>query len=349
MAIKDKYNGEPLINWDIKIKQRDPYTVFCLESELKQDILFYKFLQYKAFDQYRYLKKYANSKGIKIIGDLPIYVSMDSSDVWTNPLSFQVNNTLTPLRVAGVPPDLFSEGGQLWGNPLYNWDYLASVDYKFFIDRIKANFKLFDFVRIDHFIGFQNYYSIEYGKKDAKEGYWVNGPGISFFNKLKETLGDLNIIAEDLGVLNDGVIKLLNDTGFTRMKVTQFAFDSREDNDFLPHNYEKNTICYTGTHDNMTTKEWFMSIPKADYNYCLRYMNYKGKNETDALIKLTLSTISKIAIIPFVDYLGLGGRYRMNTPSTTGNNWVVRYNKEYFTSSLSKRIKDMTVIYGRSR
>ncbi len=348
MALKGHHEGRPWDTWEENLRLRKPETLNYYKEHLKEDIKFYEFLQFKAYEQFFKLKAYANAKNVHFIGDMPIYVSYDSSDVWANPTYFQLDQERLPYHVAGVPPDNFSKDGQLWGNPLYDWDHLEKDEYSWWVDRVEASVKQFNMVRIDHFIGFQNYYSIPYGHKTAQKGTWKKGPGIDLFHVIKKKLGDVNIIAEDLGVITDDVRKLLKETGFPGMKLLQFAFDSREESDYIPHLYDKNVIAYTGTHDNETTATWFKKLPKADLQYCLDYINHQGVGSpVDSLIKSTLGCIADTAIIPMQDYLGLEDEGRMNIPSTTGNNWRWRMLESEITKDLLKKIKSFTLLYGR--
>lgn len=350
MALKKHHDGEPWETWEENLRLRKTETLNEYKHVLKEQILFQKFMQYKAYQQWFNLKSYANQKGISFIGDMPIYVAYDSSDVWANPQYFDLDEKRIPYHIAGVPPDNFSKDGQLWGNPLYNWDVLKQNAYNWWVDRVHSAMHMFDMVRIDHFIGFQNFYAIPYGHKTAAFGEWKKGPGYDLFKVIKERLGSVNIIAEDLGVITDDVRKLLKNTGFPGMKLLQFAFDSREESDYIPHLYEKNTIAYTGTHDNETTETWFNNLPKHDLDYCLKYINHRGSgSKVDSLIKATLGCIADTAIIPMQDYLHLGKEGRMNIPSTTGNNWRWRMLKEEQTTRLKHKIKSFTILYGRTK
>jgi 4-alpha-glucanotransferase len=350
MAIKVHHQGASWLYWEEDLRLRDPETMKKYRTMLKEDIEFYEFLQFKAYEQWSKLKTYANNKGIMIIGDMPIYVSYDSSDVWANPKYFDLDEEKLPIHVAGVPPDNFSKDGQLWGNPLYDWKTLEKEDFKWWVDRVQSSMELFDWIRIDHFIGFQNFYSVPYGEKTAKNGEWKKGPGIKIFEVIKEKLGCVNIIAEDLGVVTPEVRKLLEKTGFPGMKLLQFAFDSREESDYIPHLYHKNLIAYTGTHDNETTKTWFKNLPKKDLEYCLNYINHQGDGSpVDSLIKATMACVADTVIIPMQDYLHLGEEGRMNIPSTTGNNWKWRLLKEELSKDLRNKIKSFTILYGRDQ
>jgi len=348
MALKVYHKGDSWLTWEDDLRHRNEETLNYYKELLKDDINFYLFIQFKAYNQWFNLKRYANSKGIQFIGDMPIYVSYDSSDVWANPKYFDLDEKRLPISIAGVPPDNFSKTGQLWGNPLYNWDALEENSFEWWVDRVQSQKELFDMVRIDHFIGFQNYYSIPYGEETAENGEWRKGPGIKLFNAIKDKLGDVNIIAEDLGVITEDVRKLLKQTGFPGMKLLQFAFDSREKSNYIPHLYTKNVIAYTGTHDNETTKTWFENLPLNDLQYCYNYINHsESQNPVDSLIKATLSCIADIAIIPMQDYLSLGSEARMNIPSTTGNNWRWRMKESDLNLELLNKIKSFTLLYGR--
>ena len=268
------------------------------------------------------LKKYANAKCIKIIGDIPIYVAFDSADTWADPKLFQFDENGYPTAVAGCPPDGFSATGQLWGNPLYDWDYHKKTGYKWWIRRFRHCFELYDVVRVDHFRAFDAYYAIPYGDKTAEFGKWKKGPGYELFREIKSQLGEVDIIAEDLGFHTESVIKLVQRTGYPGMKVLQFAFDSRSDSDYLPHNYVSNTICYTGTHDNETTVGWFKGLKASDRRMALSYINRKtfesNRDLAFSFVKLAMGSVSKLCIIPMQDWLGLGDEARINTPSTLG-------------------------------
>lgn len=348
MALKSHYNGQPFNTWDHDIKVRNTNALNHYKETLKEEIRFHQFIQFKAFQQWMNLKNYANLKGIEIIGDIPIYVAYDSSDVWTHPEYFELNEAREMTHVAGVPPDGFSADGQLWGNPLYNWEYLDQHGYTFWLDRMRSQLTMYDMLRIDHFIGFEHYYAIPFGKPNAREGSWHDGPSKKLFEVIKKELGTLNIIAEDLGRITPRVIELLAYTGFPGMKLTQFAFGDEGNNATLPHGFSENTIAYTGTHDNETTKSWFKHINLKEKKHILEYLNMsKHGNICEALIRETLKSRSKIAIIPIQDYLELGDEGRMNEPSTIGKNWRYRVQYKDLTMDLQKRIAKLTKLYGR--
>ncbi len=347
MSIKHAHGGDSWLYWGDAIRLKEPQVIRNLQEQLKEEIEFHKFMQFEAGKQYQALKIYANARGISIIGDMPIYVSYDSSDVWAHPDMFDLDEKNLPNEVAGVPPDNYSSNGQLWGNPLYKWDDMKAKGYQWWIERVRHSAKLFDMIRIDHFIGFVNYFAVKYGEKTAVNGVWRKGPGDDLFDAIKSQIKGVHIIAEDLGVVTPPVRAALKRTGFPGMKLLQFAFDARESSEYLPYFYERNVIAYTGTHDNMTTKTWFKSLPKEDLSFCLKYINHTSGSRVDSLIKATLACVADTAIIPIQDYLHLGKEARMNIPSTLGGNWVWRVNKEDLTESLSTKIKSFTCLYGR--
>ena len=346
MALKDAHGGIAWFEWEKELKTREQKALSEAKETYADDILFYKMLQYLFFKQWWALKEYVNEKGIEIIGDVPIYVAGDSADVWANPAQFYLDENLDPIDVAGCPPDAFSADGQLWGNPLYNWDRHRECGFNWWIDRIKSATSLYDVVRIDHFRGFEGYYSIPYGDKTAENGQWLKGPGIELFNAVKNELGDLPIIAEDLGFLTEDVHKLLRDSGFPGMKVLEFAFDPREESNYLPYTYNSNSVVYVGTHDNNTVLGWIDELDEDTLEFCKKYID----SEDDIvwkLIKTAMASVSDTAIIQMQDYLELGSEARMNTPSVLGGNWQWRMGKNDLTDKLAKKIADITCTYGR--
>lgn len=350
MTMKNAYDGAPWLEWDEGLKKRDPHSLWLFKNDHADEIEFWEFLQFKFFEQWTALKLYANKNGIKIIGDIPIYVALDSADVWVNPDLFELDEELEPTEVAGCPPDGFSPTGQLWGNPLYNWDRHKAVDYGWWTDRIKSSAELYDIVRIDHFRGFDEYYAIPYGDKTAENGCWRKGPGIEFFRTLEKKLGRLPIIAEDLGFLTPSVRKMLRDSGFPGMKVLEFAFDPREKSDYLPYNYDKNSVVYTGTHDNDTLLGWLADIDEDSLAFCREFLDVKSTCPeiiAERLIRCALGSTADTAIIQMQDYLNLGSEARMNIPSTLGGNWEWRAEKGVFTDELAERIAGLTDTYGR--
>lgn len=351
MAIKDSKGGRSYLEWEEDIRLRKADAMVEYKNRLLDDVNFYQFLQYEFSLQWKKLKGYANKKGVQIIGDIPIYVALDSADTWAHPELFQFRKDGTPVSVAGCPPDAFSETGQLWGNPLYNWPAHKETGYAWWVSRIRSCYRWYDMVRIDHFRGFDEYYAIPYGDETAEYGRWEPGPGLELFQVLRKELGELPIIAEDLGFLTDSVRKLLKDTGFPGMKVLQFAFDSREDSDYLPYRYEKNSVVYTGTHDNTTTYSWWKEMKREDRDVAVRYLSRSGltgrKKLTWDMIALAMGSVSDLCVIPMQDFLCLPDTARINTPSTLGSNWQWRMKKGEFSEKLCEKIRQMTKLYGR--
>lgn len=348
MALKAHFGGQPFQEWDEDIKLREVAALDRYRSELAEEIRFHEFLQMLFFDQYYALKQYVNDREIEIIGDIPIYVAPDSADAWANSEVFWLDDDMNPIKVAGCPPDAFSATGQLWGNPLYDWETLERAGFKWWIDRIRQISRLYDRVRIDHFRGFEAYWAIPFGDKTAEHGEWVKGPGMALFDAVKSELGEVNIIAEDLGYLTDGVIELRDRTGYPGMKVLQFAFDSREESDYLPHNYPKNCVVYTGTHDNDTVGGWFDSAPQADVDFAMRYLDIAPRdNYIWKFIRAAWSSVADLSIAQMQDFLELSSEARMNTPSTLGGNWVWRMRQDDLTSRLCEKLRMMTKLYGR--
>ncbi len=348
MAIKDTYNGEPWDTWDEGLKMRDPHSLWLFKTAHMDEVNFWMFLQYEFFRQWDKLKKYANDNGILLIGDMPIYVAYDSAAVWVNPDLFELDKNLAPKRVAGCPPDEFSPTGQLWGNPLYDWARHKETGYDWWIMRMRAAAEIYDVVRIDHFRGFDSYYAIPYGDETAERGSWCKGPGMDLFTALEKKLGKLPVIAEDLGFMTDSVKKLLANSGYPGMKVLEFAFYSGQDSDYLPHNIGKNSVVYTGTHDNDTLVGWANSLNKADEKFCREYLHIADDdNFTWEIIRAALSSAADTAIIPMQDYLELDSTARMNTPSTLGFNWKWRVSAGACTKRLAARINKLCKLYFR--
>lgn len=346
MAIKESYNLVNFNNWDNGFISKNKSQIFDFQQKNQEQIDYFKITQYWFFKQYFNLKSYANKNGIKIIGDIPFYVAYDSADVWSNPKLFELDENLIPLNVAGVPPDFFSPDGQLWGNPLYNYAEMEKDNYKWWESRLDHCFKLYDVLRIDHFRAFDSYYSIPFGEQTAKKGKWCKGVGFSFFEKLK--LLDKSIIVEDLGDINESVRSLVKLTKFPNMKVLQFAFDSDLNNEFLPHNFGKNCVVYTGTHDNMTTKSWFKTLSiKSKLMFLKIVPNSFFKPKTQALIKFAFMSNADTVIIPLQDFLNLSNKARMNTPSTLGDNWQWRVSKKQLSNKLFQDIMKLTKRYNR--
>ncbi len=348
-ALKTRHPEKPLCEWDGPLKKREPSAIEKIRTELSNEIEFCKFCQFKFYRQWFSLKEYANEKGIKIIGDIPIYVAADSADLWADPLQFQVDTNLECKRVAGCPPDAFSDEGQLWGNPLYDWKHMKSDGYSWWKRRIAFALKIYDVVRIDHFRAFESYYSIPAGDKNAVNGRWVKGPDMSLFREIKRELGsDLPIIAEDLGFLTPAVYKLLKSSGFPGMKVLQFAFDSREESNYLPHNYINNCVVYTGTHDNDTVMGWTKTAAESDVKFARRYLHVDDKEGFNwAMMRAALASVADTCILMMPDLLGLGSEGRINTPSTLGDNWQWRIGEGCVNSWLAKILRENTELYSR--
>ncbi|KAI4447307.1 4-alpha-glucanotransferase [Eubacterium plexicaudatum ASF492] len=353
MALKDRFEGVPWNEWPEDIRLRYGYSMDYYRKELYFEIEFQQYMQFKFFEQWNALKAYANESGIRIIGDIPIYVAMDSADAWAHPELFQLDENNVPVAVAGCPPDGFSADGQLWGNPLYRWDYHRSTDYAWWISRLYFCFRMYDVLRIDHFRGFDEYYSIPYGEKSAVNGHWEKGPGIELFQRMEHHLGKHDVIAEDLGYVTDSVRKLVHDSGFPGMKVLEFAFDSRDSgsaNDYLPHNYMENCVAYTGTHDNETIAGWFTSIKKEERQIARDYLcdqHTPQKLLYRSFISLVMRSSAKTCIIPMQDYMGLDNDCRTNKPSTVGTNWRWRLTPKDLSDELQEEILAYTKRYGR--
>lgn len=347
-AIKNHFGGKGFSQWEEGIRLRTPESMEHYGELLAEEVRFYQFQQYFFRKQWMALKKYANRRKVKIIGDIPIYVAYDSADSWAHPELFQLDEKGYPTAVAGCPPDGFSATGQLWGNPLYRWDYHKETGYAWWMKRLKACFELYDVVRIDHFRGFDEYFAIPYGDTTAQRGCWQKGPGYDIMKAIKKNIGNKPIIAEDLGFLTPTVLRLVKKTGYPGMKLIQFAFDSREEGDYLPHNYPHNCVVYTGTHDNDTIVGWIQNLDKKDLANAKKYLNIHSSKELHwTFISHTLATVADTAIIPIQDYLGLGSEARINTPSVLGGNWQWRLVQGQLDEKLAKRIYELTERYGR--
>lgn len=349
MTLKNLHNDVAWEKWDKKLRFRDKTTLQKIADENKDLIEFYKFVQFLFSKQWFALKDYANEQGIKIIGDIPIYVAYDSADVWCDPVQFQLDECLIPKAVAGCPPDIFSEDGQLWGNPLYDWSYMKNDGYSWWKKRIGYAFKLYDMVRIDHFRGFEAYWSIPYGDKTAKGGKWIKGPNMSLFNEFKKEFGEnLPIIAEDLGLLTPAVVKMLKKSGFPGMKVLQFAFSADTDSDYLPHNYGNNCVVYTGTHDNDTIIGWSEDADEGDLKMAKKYLHADDSEGINwAMMRAALMSVADTCILTMQDIIGLGSDARINTPSTVGGNWVWRIDAGCINDWLADILYENTALYFR--
>lgn len=352
MVLKNHFGGKSWQDWPKEIRNHDASAIDRYSHQYRDEIEFFIFQQYMFDKQWTDLRRYANEAGVHIIGDIPIYVSLDSVEVWSHPELFALDENRTPIAVAGCPPDAFSVDGQLWGNPLYDWSYHKKTGFAWWIGRMKVLFDRFDIVRIDHFRGFDEYYSIPYDAKTAAEGHWEKGIGIELFDAMKKVFGEhAAIIAEDLGYVTDSVKQLLADTGYPGMKLIEFAFDSREGGDYIPYNYTKNCVVYTGTHDNDTLQGWYKAISEEDREYTIEYLNNRETPVEEIhwdFIRLALSTVADTCVISAQDYLGLGSEARINTPSSIGGNWVWRMKKGACTRQLSQKILELSKIYGRS-
>ncbi len=348
-AIKEHFDQKPWYQWADDIRKKEEQAVEHYQSMLIQRVKFHKFLQYLFFTQWMEIKSYAQRKKIRIIGDIPLYVALDSADAWANPGIFEFDDDRKPIRVGGVPPDYFSETGQLWGNPLFRWDVLKKTNYHWWVERIKTNLFLYDIIRIDHFRGFAGYWAVDYGEKTAIKGEWVPGPGKDFFHVIQAVFGELPIIAEDLGVMTAEVEELRDEFHLPGMKILEFAFDSSEANEYLPHNYISNCIVYTGTHDNDTITGWYKTAKKEDRQYVLDYLNTTEENIHWSFLRLAWASVANTAMVPMQDLLGLESDARMNLPGTTQGNWQWRARHHDFSDRLAEDLGKMTVLYGRTK
>ena len=348
MALKAEWGMVSFHRWPRALRLREETALAAARRRLGEKLFFWRAVQYLFYRQWDALKAYAGRSGVAIVGDLPIYVSPDSSDLWADSALFQVDDQRRPTEVAGVPPDAFSADGQLWGNPLYNWRRHRADGYAWWLRRLRHAARVYDVVRIDHFRGFESYYAIPAAAKTAARGRWRKGPGMDLIGAIQRELPGLGVIAEDLGYLTPAVRRLLAESGYPGMKVLQFAFDSREESDYLPHNYPRNTVVYTGTHDNTTTEDWQRSAAPEDVAFARRYLDITPMtNFTYSFIRAALGSVADTCIIPLQDYLCLGAEARINTPSTLGDNWVWRVRREALTPQLAAGIRELTRMYGR--
>ena len=349
MALKEKMQGRPWYEWSVSLMMRLPEMIHSIRQVLDESVQFHCFLQYQFFRQWKALRSYANRRGIKIIGDVPIYVPLDSVDVWSAPELFPLDGNCRPTAVAGCPPDSFTADGQLWGNPLYRWDKMKETGFAWWIRRLTAAARMYDVVRLDHFRGFESFWAVPAGDKTAAGGQWMKGPGLDYIQAIQAALPDLDFIAEDLGYVTPEVRQLQLDSGYPSMKVLQFAFDSREESDYLPHTYPVNSVCYVGTHDNMTLAQW---LSEADPQDVALAKNYLGLNEEEGfawgMIRGAMGSVSKLCVIQMQDYLALDGAARMNFPGTLSSaNWTWRAGKDYLSEALTARIYEITRRYAR--
>lgn len=349
MALKEDQEDQTWVDWDKKYKSLNNTMRKSCEKKFRDEIEYYYFLQYIFFKQWYAVKQYANDRGIKIIGDLPIFCSIDSADVWANQELFELNKHGAPINVAGVPPDYFSETGQHWGNPLYDWNAHRKTGYAWWIKRIQAQLRMADYLRIDHFRGFESYWSIPAGETTAMSGKWMKGPGSDFFQAITSTMGaSLPIIAEDLGLITNAVYELRDEFHLPGMKVLQFAFDNPNDNPLLPHAFEStNCVCYSGTHDNDTTVGWYQSASGDSQDKVRRYLNTNANDISWDFIRACFGTVAHTAIIPIQDILSEGSEARMNRPGIATGNWQYRFTADQLTPELAQKLKDITLLYGR--
>ena len=348
MACKRHFGMRSWTEWedaDIRLR-KSPEVLERYRALLREDVELFTYLQFLFFRQWNKLRDYLHGLDIQVIGDLPIYVAMDSADVWAEPESFQLDDQCVPTEVSGVPPDYFSADGQLWGNPLYAWDRMQADGFGWWIRRVDGASKLYDVIRIDHFRGFESYYSIPAGNKTAAGGHWEKGPDRAFIDAMHKALGEGGIIAEDLGYLTPEVKAMLAASGYPGMKIMQFAFDSREPGNYLPYTYPRNSVVYTGTHDNVTAEGWRQSASAEDVAYACRYLRCAPEDLTEAMICACLSCVSDMAVIPLADWLHLDAEARINTPSTQGANWQWRLTQP-LTPALSAHIAELTALYHR--
>jgi len=347
MALKAAHNGEAWTAWQDDVARRTPTALTRAKSQLADAIQKQKYFQFQFFRQWQALKRYANEQGIKIIGDIPIFVAFDSADVWARRELFHLDERGKPTVVAGVPPDYFSPTGQRWGNPIYRWDVMAEQGYRWWIARCQAAFAMFDYVRIDHFRGFEAYWEVPASEATAVNGRWVKGPGKALFQAAQDALGALPIIAEDLGVITPEVKALRDALGFPGMRVLHFAFVADASSDFLPHNYIQNTVAYAGTHDNDTTLGWFSKLDSATRQQVLDYTGTDGSHIHWDFIRLLLMSVADTAILTLQDVIGLGSEARMNFPGRADGNWQWRFTWDQLTDEVQARLRKLTVTYGR--
>jgi 4-alpha-glucanotransferase len=347
MALKDEHQGALWTTWDKQVASRQPDAIAHWAQARADDVERHKYLQYPFYRHWAALRQYANGRGIRIVGDIPIFVAHDSADLWAHPELFQLDDDGNPTVVAGVPPDYFSETGQLWGNPHYRWDRMAEAGYWWWIERFRALFELVDLVRLDHFRGFEGYWEVPAGEETAVNGRWVQGPGADLFLAVEKALGKLPIIAEDLGVITPQVEALRDRFGFPGMRILQFGFSSDADDPFLPHNYIRNCVVYTGTHDNDTTIGWFNAATEEEREAVLAYFGADGRDISWDFIRWLFASVADTAIVPLQEVLSLGPEARMNYPSRLGGNWNWRFLPDALTPAIGERLRKITKVYGR--
>ena len=359
-ALKDAHGGVAWNQWEPALVRRNQSALMRARDMLQDEVEAHMFYQFLFFRQWSSLKAYCNEHDIKVIGDLPIFVAPDSADVWTSPEEFHLDKNGMPTVVAGVPPDYFSKTGQLWGNPLYNWERMLKDGFHWWIERVRATFTVVDIARVDHFRGFAACWEIPGGDKTAERGRWVEAPGHELFTTIRKVLGELPIIAEDLGVITPDVVALRDEFGFPGMRILQFGFGSDTKNLDLPHNYIQNVVAYTGTHDNDTTVGWFRSVAgegstrtaaqiKREQKFCLNYLHSDGQEIHWDFIRGVWASVANTAVVPLQDILGLGTEARMNLPNSTSGNWSWRYKSGALTDEIADRLRDLTELYGRTK
>jgi 4-alpha-glucanotransferase len=348
MAVKDAQRGVSWLDWPAELRERQPAALEAARRELADRIGEHRFRQFLFFRQWRDVKAYAHRHGLRLIGDVPIFVSSDSADVWANPELFRLDEHRRPTVVAGVPPDYFNpEGGQLWGNPLYDWERLRQTGYAWWVARLRATLEQVDLIRLDHFRGFEAYWEIPAGATTAKVGHWVKGPGKDLIDKLRQGLGGLPLIAEDLGVITPEVEALRDEEGLPGMRILQFAFGGAVENRFLPHHYERNTVVYTGTHDNDTTRGWYDSCGEGERRLLARYLGHEVRDPAWDLLRLAWASVADYALAPFQDVLSLGTAARMNFPGRPAGNWGWRFTADQLNNQVLDRLADLTELYSR--
>lgn len=347
MALKDEHGGARWTDWETDVKLRQPEAVNRWRNQLANEIRFYQFVQFQFRRQWAELKQYANEREIRILGDVPIFVAHDSADVWANQTLFRLDDTGLPLVVAGVPPDAFSDSGQRWGNPLFNWRALAATDYRWWVDRIRATLAVVDLIRIDHFRGFAAAWAVPASDETAANGRWERGPGVEIFHAIERQTGDVSFVIEDLGLITPDVEALREELGFPGMKILQFAFGEGPENPYLPHNVQPNSVMYSGTHDNQTTVGWYQSRSERERRAIQRYIGKDGSDIAWDLIRLALSSVSDTVIVPLQDVMRLGDEARMNTPGRPSGNWAWRYPAHQLNPGLAAGLGELTWAYGR--
>ena len=348
MAIKDAHGGIAYSKWEDDIRTKQPDVTEMWRVKCSERVQYYKMLQYFFFKQWFALKRYAHQNGVRIIGDIPIYVAADSADVWADPRQFSLDENGDPIEVAGCPPDAFSQDGQLWGNPVYDWEYMRRTKYRWWLKRLQMSLQIYDVIRIDHFRGFDEYYCIPYGAKTARTGVWHKGPGMRLWDAVHRHLGDIPVIAEDLGYMTDSVLEMVKESGFPGMNVLQFAFDHQGNSRYLTHRYTRNSVVYTGTHDNDTIRGWMQDTSEQDLDFAQRYLQADDRDDIPRRMMLAgMASVADICILTMQDLIGLGKEARINIPSTVGTNWRWRATKEQIVPAITEKWAYYTGLYDR--